>query len=79
MMALKEMCPNDHTECGHEVIDGLAYCEMCGEAMCPVCGCHDVAQLSRITGYIQEVSGFNAGKAQELKDRTRYTIEGGNI
>ena len=68
---LEEMCPNDHTGCGHDVVDTIAYCDICGKPMCPICKCHDVSQHSRITGYIQEVSGFNAGKAQELKDRHR--------
>jgi len=27
-----------------------------------------------VTGYLQEVSGWNAGKQQELKDRKRYTV-----
>ena len=41
---------------------------------CPECGSHDVVQISRVTGYLQEVSGWNAGKQQELKDRARYTV-----
>lgn len=69
---LQEMCPNDTLECGHDVLDGLAYCPECGEPMCPKCGCHDVTQISRVTGYLQDVSGWNAGKQQELKDRKRY-------
>ena len=32
---------------------------------------------SRITGYYQNISGWNAGKLQELKDRQRYGV-GGN-
>ena len=66
------MCPRDHTHCTHDIISGIAYCPDCGEAMCPICGSHDVAQISRVTGYLQEVGGWNAGKQQELKDRTRY-------
>jgi len=31
-------------------------------------------QLSRITGYIQDVSGWNAGKRKELELRRRYTV-----
>lgn len=65
------MCPNDTIACDHDVVEGIAYCDICGEAMCPICKSHDVSQHSRITGYIQEVSGFNSGKLQELKDRTR--------
>lgn len=71
---LEKMCPNDHVDCGHDIVEGLAYCPICGEGMCPKCGSHDIEQLSRITGYIQAVSGYNAGKAQELKDRHRYMV-----
>ena len=61
--------------CNHRV-GTVAYCPVCGSAMCPDCGNHAVLQLSRITGYIQDVSGWNAAKQQELKDRKRYTLEG---
>ena len=71
---VSEMCPKDHCQCSHDITESLAYCPECGAAMCPVCGCHDVSQISRITGYMGDVSGFNAGKRAELKDRTRYTI-----
>lgn len=70
-------CPNDHCHCSHDVSPRIDYCEICGEAMCPECKSHDVAQLSRVTGYIQFVGGFNASKKQELKDRTRYGFMGG--
>ena len=60
--------------CNHRV-GTIAYCPVCGGAMCPDCGNHNVLQLSRITGYIQDVSGWNAAKQQELKDRKRYTLE----
>ena len=30
---------------------------------------------SRITGYYQNVSGWNAGKLQELKERRKYGIK----
>jgi anaerobic ribonucleoside-triphosphate reductase len=52
---------------------------MCGEAVCPECGSHDVTQISRVTGYLQDVSGWNAGKQQELKDRTHYNAETGVV
>lgn len=68
------MCSRDHCYCPHDVVSGIAYCPDCGAAMCPICGSHDVAQISRITGYLQEVSGWNRGKRQELKDRTRYQV-----
>ena len=73
-LGLKEMCPRDNLTCTHGVLDGLAYCPLCGEPCCPECGCHDVSQISRITGYMADVAGFNAGKAQELKDRHRVNI-----
>jgi ribonucleoside-triphosphate reductase (formate) len=39
---------------------------------CPNCGSEDVDHISRITGYLQAVSGWNSAKRQELKDRKRY-------
>lgn len=74
-LGLKEMCPRDNLTCTHEIVDKLAYCPECGEAMCPICGCHDVSQISRITGYMADVSGYNEAKRQELRGRTRYTVE----
>jgi anaerobic ribonucleoside-triphosphate reductase len=58
------------------VIATIAYCPLCGKAVCPACGTHDVVQISRVTGYLQAVEGFNAAKKQELKDRTRYSTDG---
>lgn len=55
-------------------ISGIATCPECGHKMCPICFRHEVTQLSRVTGYIQDVSGFNMGKQQELKDRKHYNI-----
>lgn len=68
------MCPLDHCHCSHEIITSIEYCPLCGSAVCPECGSHDVVQISRVTGYLQEVSGWNAAKRQELKDRTRYNV-----
>ena len=56
------------------VVTGIEYCPLCGQAVCPECGSHDVVQVSRVTGYLQDVSGWNAGKQQELKDRMRYSV-----
>ncbi len=66
------MCPRDHCHCNHPVVDGIASCPECSAAVCPRCGSHDVAQISRITGYLQAVSGWNSAKRQELKDRKKY-------
>lgn len=71
---LQIMCPLDHCQCSHEIMSGIEYCPLCGAPVCPLCGSHDVVQISRVTGYLQDVSGWNAGKQQELKDRVRYTV-----
>ena len=34
-----------------------------------------IEHYSRITGYYQNVSGWNTGKKQELRDRIRYSIQ----
>ena len=68
------MCPRDHCHCSHAVVDGIASCPDCGAAMCPLCESHDVAQVSRITGYLSDVAGWNAAKRQELKDRHRVEV-----
>jgi ribonucleoside-triphosphate reductase len=43
---------------------------------CPKCSSKggDLEHWSRITGYYQEVSGWNAGKKEELRRRYRYEI-----
>ena len=43
---------------------------------CPKCRSENVQHLSRITGYLQSVEGWNRGKRQELLDRKRYSIKG---
>ncbi|MDY6965605.1 MAG: anaerobic ribonucleoside-triphosphate reductase [Halobacteriota archaeon] len=43
---------------------------------CPNCGSENVEQLSRVTGYVQAVSGWNEAKKQELRDRKRYSVGG---
>ena len=56
----------DMTVCKDEgyVASGIKEC-------CPKCGSSNIDHLSRITGYLQSVDGWNAGKKQELIDRTR--------
>jgi len=41
---------------------------------CPNCGSKEVRWWSRITGYYTDVTGWNEGKRQELKDRYRLGI-----
>lgn len=59
----------------HKTNSTITTCCVCGKGMCPVCGNHKITQLSRITGYVQAVEGFNEGKKQELKDRKRYDLK----
>lgn len=68
------MCPLDHVNCTHHIIERIEYCPLCGQAICPECGTHDVSQVSRVTGYLADVAGWNVGKQQELKDRHRYDV-----
>ena len=57
--------------------DGVVVCsETCAreyEQKLPHQG-QPIQQFSRITGYYQNITGWNAGKRQELKDRKRYGI-----
>lgn len=76
---IEPMCENDHTcTCTVDITDGIRYCEKCGKPICP-CGSHDVANVSRVTGYLSDVAGWNEGKQQELRDRTRYDASKGLI
>jgi len=67
------MCVKDHLcTCPEDVHSGIRYCPVCGAMVCP-CGCHDVSGVSRVTGYLSDVDGWNNGKKAELRDRNRYT------
>lgn len=77
-LPMELLCPEAHAcTCILTVHSGIRYCEKCGAAICPDCGSHDVAQISRVTGYMQEVRGWNASKQQELKDRHRVDVING--
>jgi anaerobic ribonucleoside-triphosphate reductase len=54
------------------LINGAEICPICKTSMCPECGNHSCVSLSRVTGYIQDISGWNEAKKQELLDRQRY-------
>ena len=71
---LEIMCPLDHCHCSHHIVEKIEYRPLCGQPICPNCGTHDVSQVSRVTGYLADVAGWNQGKQQELKDRTRYSV-----
>lgn len=59
----------------------MTVCEACGYTEsgiweeCSRCGSSDVDIISRITGYMSAVSGWNAAKKQELKDRARIMMQ----
>jgi ribonucleoside-triphosphate reductase len=60
----------------------LTICQNCSATSaglletCLTCGANSesLEHWSRITGYYQRVRGWNAGKREELRDRTRYNI-----
>lgn len=59
------------------IIPKTDLCPVCKRSICPECYNHSCVSLSRVTGYIQDISGWNEGKKQELIDRKRYLIEKG--
>jgi len=77
---IRAHCENDKPcHCAKQIHETIAYCDTCGEPVCPGCGCHDVEAVTRITGYLNALSGFNRGKAQEVKDRVRYNALTGEV
>lgn len=62
-------------KCTHELKSGIKNCPVCDSPMCPDCMNHNVDQLSRVTGYMSNVGGWNAAKKQELKDRRRSNLK----
>jgi hypothetical protein len=75
---LREMCPIDHNGCGHDVTVGAVYCSVCGQPVCGVCGDHSVVVISRVTGYLSDVAGWNNAKKAELQDRVRVNLNQSN-
>jgi len=65
--ALKGLCK--------KTTGGTARCPICGHYMCPNCNSHACDIMSRVTGYLQVVSGWNAPKKQEFEDRKRYGVK----
>lgn len=61
-------------KCKNELVSNTAVCPLCNNPVCPDCMNHEVEQLSRVTGYMGGVSGWNAAKQQEFKDRSRYNL-----
>lgn len=58
----------------------ITMCRTCGyvggglSEKCPMCGSESTKHYSRITGYYQDVSSWNAAKRQELRERHRVRI-----
>ena len=53
---------------------GTKRCPVCGHYMCPDCMNHAADIMSRVTGYLQVVSGWNVAKKQEFEDRKHYDV-----
>ena len=60
--------------CGGDMVAGIVTCPVCGAYVCPVCMNHSCIPLSRVTGYIGAVDGWNASKQQELQDRVKTQV-----
>lgn len=60
----------------------LSVCKNCNFTVggltdsCPKCGSSNIEWWSRITGYYQNVAGWNKGKLEELAERRRYGTSG---
>ena len=60
----------------------LSVCKNCNFTVggltdeCPKCGSTNIEWWSRITGYYQNVAGWNKGKLEELAERRRYGTSG---
>lgn len=67
---------HNKAKCKRELVPNTAVCPLCGNPCCPDCQNHKVDPISRVTGYLQAVSGWNAAKKQEFKDRNRYDLTG---
>lgn len=63
-----KICPNCKIVKGFLAEAGEEY----KEETCEKCHSKNIDYISRITGYLQAVSGWNEGKKQELLDRIRY-------
>ena len=57
-----------------QTVGGSIKCRVCGNYFCSDCGAHTVDVMSRVTGYMQVVSGWNTAKRQEFEDRKRYNL-----
>lgn len=65
---------DNNVKCSREMVPNTDTCPICGSPVCPDCLNHNVEQLSRVTGYLSTVSGWNEAKKQEFKDRERHNL-----
>ncbi|MDD3041106.1 anaerobic ribonucleoside-triphosphate reductase [Bacteroides sp.] len=67
----RPMCPLDTLDVPTTIEATLITCPLCNEFIHPGNGSHDVTVRSRVTGYLADVTNFNAGKLDELKNRQK--------
>jgi len=74
---LKKLCKNDPgvCKCALDTHPNVILCPICNDPICPECGSHDVVGVSRVTGYLSDVSGWRNSKKAEFKDRQRYNMK----
>jgi len=60
--------------CSGDTVPNTAKCPICGNYECPDCHSHKVNVVSRVTGYLSVVSGWNTAKTQEFADRKHYDV-----
>ena len=65
---------HNKAKCSREMVANTMICPICGHPCWPDCMNHNVEQLSRVTGYMSGVSGWNAAKKQEFEDRQKYNV-----
>ena len=65
-------------KCNKQMVANTTVCPVCGNPMCPDCMNHNVEIISRVTGYLSTVSGWNEAKKAEFNDRQRYDGSGRN-
>ena len=64
----------NHKKCHRQIVPNTMNCPLCGMPCCPGCYIHTVEQLSRVTGYLGNVSAWGAAKQQEFLDRDRFDL-----
>ena len=72
---LEPMCPIDNVDFIKDIHESIEICPLCDKPIDPITHNHNVVAITRVTGYLQDFSGFNAGKQQEVKDRVRNNID----